>query len=86
MRHGACCMLHVHWKSHVVSRLCPQWYPEISQYPKDGTKVPIILVGTKLDLRDDEPTIAMLGNSSLVRITTMQVTAGFLLGSAWMGR
>lgn len=49
-----------------------KWYPEISQYPKDGTKVPIILVGTKLDLRDDEPTIAMLGNSSLVRITTMQ--------------
>ena len=79
-------MLHVNWKSHVISRLCPQWYPEISQYPKDGTKVPIILVGTKLDLRDDEPTIAMLGNSSLVRITTMQVTAGFLLGSAWMGR
>ena len=48
--------------------------------------MPIILVGTKLDLRDDEPTIAMLGNSSLVRITTMQVSAGFLLGSAWMGR
>jgi len=46
-----------------------KWYPEISHhYPN----VPIILVGTKLDLRDDKETIERLREKKMAPITYEQ--------------
>lgn len=46
-----------------------KWYPEISHHAP-GT--PIILVGTKLDLRDDRDTIEKLKEKRMAPITYMQ--------------
>ena len=48
---------------------CMQWYPEISHH---APNTPIILVGTKLDLRDDADTIIKLRQKSLEPITYPQ--------------
>ena len=39
-----------------------KWHPEIAHYCRraNGTVVPVILVGNKLDLRDDKETIEQL--------------------------
>ena len=43
-----------------------QWYPEIEHH---APNVPIILVGTKLDLRDDENTKESLRQKKMAPIT-----------------
>ena len=43
-----------------------QWYPEVIDYCPN---TPVILVGTKLDLRDDEETIEKLKEKGLAPIT-----------------
>jgi len=46
-----------------------KWYPEISHHCPN---VPIILVGTKLDLRDDKETIERLREKKMTPITYEQ--------------
>eukprot|EP01097_Dermamoeba_algensis_P000287 TRINITY_DN1106_c0_g1_i6.p1 TRINITY_DN1106_c0_g1~~TRINITY_DN1106_c0_g1_i6.p1 ORF type:complete len:141 (+),score=20.36 TRINITY_DN1106_c0_g1_i6:460-882(+) len=46
-----------------------QWYPEIQQF---STKVPIVLVGTKLDARENASTVASLRESGQEPVTTDQ--------------
>lgn len=46
-----------------------QWYPEVSHHCPN---TPIILVGTKLDLRDDKETIEKLKEKRLAPITYPQ--------------
>eukprot|EP00092_Neocalanus_flemingeri_P059756 GFUD01071530.1.p1 GENE.GFUD01071530.1~~GFUD01071530.1.p1 ORF type:complete len:189 (-),score=38.00 GFUD01071530.1:228-794(-) len=46
-----------------------KWYPEVKHY---CPKVPTILVGTKLDLRDDRNTIDKMREEELVPITYLQ--------------
>ena len=48
-----CCLIHFNDHTLVVTHLLyfAQWYPELQHHCPD---VPIILVGTKLDLRDDK--------------------------------
>eukprot|EP00736_Rhodelphis_marinus_P004890 Rmarinus@m.9578 len=46
-----------------------KWYPELSHH---APGVPIILVGTKLDLRDDDDTKKRLSDKGLSPITTQQ--------------
>lgn len=47
----------------------PQWYPEVRHHCPN---TPIILVGTKLDLRDDKDTIEKLKEKKLTPITYPQ--------------
>lgn len=47
-----------------------KWLPEIRHH---APGVPFILVGTKLDLRDDEDTLEKLREKKLAPITTEQV-------------
>ena len=52
-------------------RLTPlQWYPEVRHHCPN---TPIILVGTKLDLREDKDTIEKLKEKKLAPITYPQV-------------
>ena len=52
---------HCHW---------PQWYPEVSHHCPN---TPIILVGTKLDLREDKDTVAKLRDKNMQPLTYPQV-------------
>jgi GTPase SAR1 family protein len=47
-----------------------KWYPEVRHHCPN---VPIILVGTKLDLREDKETIEKLKDKRLAPITYPQV-------------
>ena len=47
-----------------------KWYPEVNHHCPN---VPIILVGTKLDLRDDKETLEKLREKGLTPITNPQV-------------
>lgn len=47
----------------------PQWYPEVRHHCPN---TPIILVGTKIDLRDDKDTIEKLKEKKLTPITYPQ--------------
>ena len=47
-----------------------QWYPEVSHHCPN---TPIILVGTKLDLRDDKETIEKLKEKQLSPVSYTQV-------------
>lgn len=49
--------------------LFPQWYPEVRHH---CPHTPILLVGTKLDLRDDKDTIERLRDKKLAPITYPQ--------------
>lgn len=49
--------------------LSPQWYPEVRHH---CPHTPILLVGTKLDLRDDKDTIERLRDKKLAPITYPQ--------------
>ena len=49
--------------------VCFQWYPEVSHH---CPSTPIVLVGTKLDLRDDKDTIEKLKEKKLQPITYPQ--------------
>ena len=49
---------------------CLQWYPEVRHH---CPSTPIILVGTKLDLRDDKDTNEKLKEKKLAPITYPQV-------------
>ncbi|XP_051570489.1 ras-related C3 botulinum toxin substrate 1-like isoform X2 [Myxocyprinus asiaticus] len=49
--------------------ICAKWYPEVRQHCPN---TPIILVGTKLDLRDDKDTIEKLKEKKLTPITYPQ--------------
>jgi len=49
-----------------------QWYPEISHH---APNVPMILVGTKLDLREDRDTIDKLRDRRMSPIAYQQGTA-----------
>lgn len=51
------------------SFLFRQWYPEVRHHCPN---TPIILVGTKLDLRDDKDTIEKLKEKKLTPITYPQ--------------
>lgn len=46
-----------------------QWHPEVKHYCPD---IPVILVGTNLDLRDDKETIEELKRIKLTPITYQQ--------------
>jgi GTPase SAR1 family protein len=48
---------------------CAQWYPEVRHH---CPSTPIILVGTKLDLREDKETIEKLKDKKLAPITYPQ--------------
>lgn len=63
-RGSACC--HGYF-SHRASLF--QWYPEVRHHCPN---TPIILVGTKLDLRDDKDTIERLRDKKLAPITYPQ--------------
>ena len=52
-----------------------KWYPEVRHHCNN---VPIILVGTKLDLREDKETIEKLKDKRLAPITYPQVKDRFL--------
>lgn len=56
---------------YMLLNLCvvPQWYPEVRHHCPN---TPIILVGTKLDLRDDKDTIERLRDKKLSPITYPQ--------------
>lgn len=63
-----------------------QWYPEVRHHCPN---TPIILVGTKLDLRDDKDTIEKLKEKKLTPITYPQGLAmakeiGKCLKGSWM--
>ena len=47
-----------------------KWYPEVQHHCPN---VPVILVGTKLDLRDDRETIEKLRENRLQPVTNVQV-------------
>ena len=49
--------------------MCTQWHPEVSHHCPN---TPVILVGTKLDLRDDKETIETLKEKRLSPITYPQ--------------
>lgn len=51
-----------------------QWYPEVRHH---CPSTPIILVGTKLDLREDKETIEKLKDKKLAPITYPQVCRNF---------
>ena len=57
-----------------------QWYPEVSHHCPDTL---IILVGTKLDLRDDEETIEKLKEKHLAPISYLQVNKFALVPSEY---
>lgn len=60
-----------------------QWYPEVRHHCPN---TPIILVGTKLDLRDDKDTIEKLKEKKLTPITYPQGLAmAKEIGMAAMG-
>ncbi|KAF7243026.1 Ras-related C3 botulinum toxin substrate 1 [Varanus komodoensis] len=64
------CAVHTCW--HTSERTFfpfPQWYPEVRHHCPN---TPIILVGTKLDLRDDKDTIEKLKEKKLTPITYPQ--------------
>ena len=56
-----------------------QWYPEVSHHCPN---TPIILVGTKLDLRDDKETLEKLREKRLSPITYPQVYIYSTLGTS----
>ena len=58
-------LLHINY-SFIVST---QWHPEVSHHCPN---TPVILVGTKLDLRDDESVIKKLQEKRLAPITYLQ--------------
>lgn len=49
-----------------------QWYPEISHH---APNIPLILVGTKLDLREDRDTIDKLRERRMSPISYQQAAA-----------
>ena len=49
--------------------MCTQWHPEVSHH---CPSTPVILVGTKSDLREDADTINKLKAEDLVPITHQQ--------------
>ena len=49
-----------------------QWYPEIEHH---APNVPIILVGTKLDLREDQVTAAQLRSKKMEPVSYEQAVA-----------
>ncbi|CAO2630490.1 Ras-related C3 botulinum toxin substrate 1 [Lemmus lemmus] len=53
----------------MVLQCPPNWYPEVRHHCPN---TPIILVGTKLDLRDDKDTIEKLKEKKLTPITYPQ--------------
>ena len=56
----------------LLSIIVFQWYPEVSHHCQN---TPIILVGTKLDLREDKETIEKLKEKKLSPITYPQVSS-----------
>ena len=56
-----------------------QWYPEVRHH---CPSTPIILVGTKLDLREDKETIEKLKDKKLAPITYPQVCSDGLPDSS----
>jgi len=57
----------------IVAECCvcgEQWFPEVSHH---CPSTPIVLVGTKLDLREDKETIDRLRDKKLSPITYPQV-------------
>ena len=52
-----------------IENIRAEWYPEVSHHCPN---VPIILVGNKLDLRDDRATVERLKRHKLGPITTAQ--------------
>ena len=55
----------------LFSWLYLQWHPEVSHHCPD---TPVILVGTKLDLREDKDTIDKLKEKKLAPLTYPQVS------------
>ena len=51
-----------------------RWYPEVKHY---SPKAPIIVVGTKLDLKEDEETLKRLQDTGQAPITYSQVNVNF---------
>ena len=52
-----------------------KWYKELeSQQAIDITQIPIILVGTKMDLRDDAGVLEKLNERDMVPVTFEQVS------------
>jgi Ras-related C3 botulinum toxin substrate 1 len=49
-----------------------KWFPEISHY---SPKTPIILAGTKADLRDDKMTVKLLEEKKMKPVTTVEADA-----------
>ena len=53
----------------MTSNLFYKWYPEVSHFCEN---IPLILVGTKIDLRKDDHTVRMLGAQGQTPVTTTQ--------------
>ena len=60
---------------HLVCCVYLQWYPEVRHH---CPSTPIILVGTKLDLREDKETIEKLKDKKLAPITYPQVCSAHI--------
>lgn len=61
----------------------PQWFPEINEHAPD---TPIILVGTKLDLRSKPEAIQSLKENNQEPISTKMVIIFLFCVNAWIGR
>ena len=57
-------------KSNFYQFIFVQWYPEVNHF---NPKTPIILVGTKLDMRNNSQTIQSLKENDMKPISTEQV-------------
>lgn len=61
--------MEVYQAKDLMVRVSSQWYPEVRHH---CPSTPIILVGTKLDLRDEKETIEKLKEKKLAPITYPQ--------------
>ncbi|XP_010769556.1 ras-related C3 botulinum toxin substrate 1-like [Notothenia coriiceps] len=66
---GKTCLLISYTTNAFPGEYIPTWYPEVRHH---CPSTPIILVGTKLDLRDEKDTIEKLKEKKLAPITYPQ--------------
>lgn len=66
IRHAPSCLITFGGEAYII---VIQWYPEVAHFCEG---VPLILIGTKIDLRKDETTRRMLGAQGQTAVTPEQ--------------